>query len=247
MDRRHGLGTLAQRTADEAIKLLDDKDADEGFFLQVESASIDKADHAADACGMIGETDQIDEVIKEALDFAKKDKDTLIVVTADHAHTAEIVPDGEPSVSPVTRLKSPKDGGAVMSVAFGTVPWETFESGNYSMQHTGTQVRIAGYGPGSENVNGQLDQTDAFYVMANALGLNNGTKGGQKQVDSITKARETRSIKTLEEAKSVKGNLENAKVTLKARAGENGRLFGAVTSKEIAEAVKARQASAMPA
>lgn len=171
--------TAAEMTK-KAIELLDDPSADKGFFLQVESASIDKADHAADACGLIGETEQIDEVIKEALDFAKKDKDTLIVVTADHAHTAEIVPDGQPSVSPVTRLRSPKDGGAVMSVAFGTVPWETFESGNYSMQHTGTQVRIAGYGPGSENVNGQLDQTDAFYVMANALGLNNGTKGGQK-------------------------------------------------------------------
>ena len=178
-----------------AIELLDDPSADKGFFLQVESASIDKADHAADACGMIGETDQIDEVIKEALDFAKKDKDTLIVVTADHAHTAEIIPDGRPSVSAVTRLQSPKDGGAVMSVGFGTQPWldeegnpvfdkkangDPFDTPNFSMMHTGTQVRIAGYGPGSENVNGQIDQTDAFYVMANALGLNGGTDGGQK-------------------------------------------------------------------
>ena len=75
------------------------------------------------------------------------------------------------------------------------------------------------------------------YLLRNNLATE-WTKGGQKQVDSITKARETRSIKTLEEAKSVKGNLENAKVTLKARSGENGRLFGAVTTHEIADAIK---------
>ena len=113
----------------------------------------------------------------------------------DSAHTAEIIPDGRPSVSAVTRLQSPKDGGAVMSVGFGTQPWldeegnpvfdkkangDPFDTPNFSMMHTGTQVRIAGYGPGSENVNGQIDQTDAFYVMANALGLNGGTDGGQK-------------------------------------------------------------------
>ena len=38
-----------------------------GFFLQVESASIDKKDHAADACGQIGETEQLDQAVQEAL------------------------------------------------------------------------------------------------------------------------------------------------------------------------------------
>ncbi|MGV0433736.1 alkaline phosphatase [Corynebacterium ureicelerivorans] len=186
-----------------AIELLDDPSADKGFFLQVESASIDKADHAADACGMIGETDQIDEVIKEALDFAKEDGNTLVVVTADHAHTAEIVPDGEESVSAITRLESPKDGGAIMSVGFGTQPW-TVEDGKFktgSMQHTGAQVRIAGYGPGSENVNGQLDQTDAFYVMANALRLNGGTEGGQ-DLWEITMGNKVQSLASRRQAKS---------------------------------------------
>ena len=195
--------TAAEMTK-KAIELLDDKDADKGFFLQVESASIDKADHDADACGMIGETQQIDEVIKEALDFAKEDKNTLIVVTADHAHTAEIVPDGEPSVSAITRLKPSKDGGAVMSVGFGTQPWTTDAEGNLqtkSMQHTGTQVRIAGYGPGSENVNGQLDQTDAFYVMANALRLNDGTPDGQDPWE-ITEGNKVQSLASRRQAKS---------------------------------------------
>ena len=75
------------------------------------------------------------------------------------------------------------------------------------------------------------------YLLRNDLATE-WTKGGQKQVDAIQKARETRAVKTLEEAKSIKGNLEHAKVRVKARSGENGRLFGAVTTAEIADAVK---------
>lgn len=76
------------------------------------------------------------------------------------------------------------------------------------------------------------------YLLRNNLATE-WTKGGQKQVEAIQKAREIRAINTLEEAKSIKGNLENSKIRMKARAGENGRLFGAVTTAEIAEAVKA--------
>lgn len=65
------------------------------------------------------------------------------------------------------------------------------------------------------------------------------TKGGQKQVDSIAKGRETRAVKTLEEAKSIKGNLEASPVTVTAHAGQGGRLFGAVSTADIAAAVKA--------
>ena len=75
------------------------------------------------------------------------------------------------------------------------------------------------------------------YLLRNNLATE-WTKGGQKQVDAIQKAREIRAINSLEEAKSVKGNLEHTKIRLKARAGENGRLFGAVTTGEIAQAVK---------
>ena len=64
------------------------------------------------------------------------------------------------------------------------------------------------------------------------------TKGGQKQVDAIAAARETRAVKTLEEAQSIKGNLEARPVTVTAHAGTGGRLFGAVSTAEIAAAVK---------
>ena len=74
-----------------SIELLDD-DRD-GFFLQVESASIDKRDHASDLCGQIGETLQLDEALKVALAFQRKHPDTLVVETADHSHTSQIVGD----------------------------------------------------------------------------------------------------------------------------------------------------------
>ncbi|GGB23130.1 50S ribosomal protein L9 [Flexivirga endophytica] len=65
------------------------------------------------------------------------------------------------------------------------------------------------------------------------------TKGGQKQVDAITQARANRAVQSLEHAQSLKGNLESSVISLSARAGASGRLFGAVTTAEIAEAVKA--------
>ncbi|SDP52802.1 LSU ribosomal protein L9P [Pedococcus dokdonensis] len=65
------------------------------------------------------------------------------------------------------------------------------------------------------------------------------TKGGQKQVDAIAKGREARAINSLEEAKSIKGNLENKAVKVAAHAGGSGRLFGAVSTADVAAAVKA--------
>ena len=65
------------------------------------------------------------------------------------------------------------------------------------------------------------------------------TKGGQKQVDAIVTARATREVRSLEEAKQVKGRLEAGQVTVSAKAGNGGRLFGAVSTADIASAVKA--------
>ncbi|MDV3222928.1 50S ribosomal protein L9 [Intrasporangium sp.] len=65
------------------------------------------------------------------------------------------------------------------------------------------------------------------------------TKGGQKQVDALMKGREVRAIQDVEQAKAVKGRLEATSVTVTAKAGQSGRLFGAVSNGDIAEAVKA--------
>ncbi|MFC4530839.1 50S ribosomal protein L9 [Sphaerisporangium dianthi] len=65
------------------------------------------------------------------------------------------------------------------------------------------------------------------------------TRGGEKQIDSIKKARDAREIRDLGTAKEVAGRLGALRVTLKTRAGDSGRLFGSVTTGDIADAVKA--------
>ena len=64
------------------------------------------------------------------------------------------------------------------------------------------------------------------------------TKGGQKDVDAIRRARKVHAIQTLEAANEVKGKLEGLQVKLAVRSGEAGRLFGSVTQADIVEAVK---------
>ena len=63
------------------------------------------------------------------------------------------------------------------------------------------------------------------------------TRGGQKQVDSIKAARASRSVRDQEHAAQIKGKLESAPVDVKVRSGAGGRLFGAVTVTDIAEAI----------
>jgi alkaline phosphatase len=144
--------SLASLTT-KAIDLLDNED---GFFLQVEGASIDKQDHNANACGQIGETVDLDEAVQIALEFAKQDGDTLVVVTADHAHTSQIVGGATPGLNSVLTTVD----GQTMIVSYNTQP------AGGSQQHTGAQVRIAGYGPGAANVVGLTDQTDLFFTAS---------------------------------------------------------------------------------
>ncbi len=65
------------------------------------------------------------------------------------------------------------------------------------------------------------------------------TKGVEAQVTSIRKARKAREIATIEEAQQVRSTLQQRPVTLTARAGDSGRLFGAITPGDIAEALVA--------
>ncbi|MCK1794646.1 50S ribosomal protein L9 [Streptomyces sp. XM4193] len=65
------------------------------------------------------------------------------------------------------------------------------------------------------------------------------TKGGEKDVEQIRRGRKIREIATIEQANSIRGQLESTKVRLKVRAGDGGRLFGSVTQADIASAVKA--------
>lgn len=158
-DRPASVPTLAQMTK-KALDLLSTNE--KGFFLQVEGASIDKQDHAANPCGQIGETVDLDEAVQQALSFAREHGDTLVVVTADHAHSSQIVENGTKAPG-LTQALNTKDG-AVMTISYGNSEEE-------SQEHTGSQLRIAAYGPHAANVVGLTDQTDLFFTLKEAMGI----------------------------------------------------------------------------
>ncbi len=65
------------------------------------------------------------------------------------------------------------------------------------------------------------------------------TKGAEKQVATIRRAREVREVRDLGSAKQIQAQLSDLQVKLPARAGEGGRLFGSVTTTDVVEAVAA--------
>jgi large subunit ribosomal protein L9 len=74
------------------------------------------------------------------------------------------------------------------------------------------------------------------FLIPRGFGLR-WTRGGEKTIDSIKKARDARAVRDADHAAQVKATLEGATYSVKVRAGEGGRLFGAVTTAEIAHAI----------
>ena len=113
-----------------------------GFFLMVESASIDKQSHKRNPCGSIGEIEQLEEALARALEFANNHGNTLVIVTADHAQAAQILPDPShyaaypmPIYSPghTARLRTPE--GSIMRINYAT-------NNGFSEEHTGANVPL---------------------------------------------------------------------------------------------------------
>ncbi|WP_134766206.1 alkaline phosphatase [Nocardioides sp. 1609] len=142
---------LSAMTA-KAIELLDNPN---GFFLQTESAMIDKQEHSSDICGAIGDLAELDETVQVALEFQEANPDTLIIVTGDHAHSTQIIgnpaDDGRQTATVLTADGDP------MSVAYST--------NAVGSDHTGAQIRVAASGPQAANVTGVIDQTDLFRTL----------------------------------------------------------------------------------
>ncbi|MFI6565036.1 alkaline phosphatase [Streptomyces sp. NPDC050534] len=154
-------------SATKAIQLLEAKQqakhSKQGFFLQIEGASIDKQDHAADPCGQIGETAAFDRAVKVARAYAAKHPDTLVVTTADHGHTSQIVP--LEATPPGLSSTLVTDEGQQLKVNYST------NTPGRSQEHTGTEVRIAAQGPLAYRVLGITNQTDLFTTIREALRL----------------------------------------------------------------------------
>jgi alkaline phosphatase len=152
-----------------AIDLLETKNT-KGFFLQIEGASIEKQDHATNACGQIGETLAFDRAIGVALDYQEDHPDTLVVVTADHSHTSQIVGEDAAGTGLPTGYSTnltTKDG-QTLSLTYGTAGYEAGKAPATvppSMQHTGAVVPVWAVGPGGFEVLGTNDHTDLFKTL----------------------------------------------------------------------------------
>lgn len=88
VDRKHDarldstVPTLAEMTS-KALELLDG--GPNGFVLQIEGGRVDHAAHANDLPGMLYDQLEFEDAVRIAVEFALKDKETLVIVTADHA------------------------------------------------------------------------------------------------------------------------------------------------------------------
>ena len=159
--------SLADMTST-AIKLLDNR---KGFFLQIEGASIDKQDHATNACGQLGETVAFDEAIGVALDYQRSHPDTLVVVTADHSHTSQIVSEDAGGSGLPTGYSTnvvTKDG-QTLTLTYGTSGFggdgKAPVAAAPSQQHTGATVPVWGIGPNATEILGTNDHTDLFHTL----------------------------------------------------------------------------------
>jgi large subunit ribosomal protein L9 len=64
------------------------------------------------------------------------------------------------------------------------------------------------------------------------------TRGGEKQVTQIKRARKVREIRDLGHAQQVRDELQGLTIEVRAKAGEGGRLFGSVTTADVASAIR---------
>jgi len=163
--------SLADMT-DKAIEVLS-KGNKRGFILVVESSSIDKQAHARNPCGHIGELEQLDEVAGLARDYAGDHLGTMVMVTADHGQSAQLLPEtyfftppaGSPAFSSlgyVARVNT--QDGAVMRVGYAT-------SSGFLEEHTGVQVPVMVYRRIPFYLKPYVAQPELFFVMKEHLGL----------------------------------------------------------------------------
>jgi alkaline phosphatase len=116
-----------------------------GFFMMIEGSQIDWGGHAKNSDYIISEMQDFDQAIGQVLDFAKKDGNTLVIVTADHET-------GGYSINKGSKMGS-------IQGAFTT---------DY---HTGCLIPVFAFGPGAENFAGMYENTAIFHKMKALFGF----------------------------------------------------------------------------
>ncbi len=118
-----------------------------GFFLMIEGSQIDWGGHANNTEYVVNEMLDFDEVIGAVLDFAAKDKNTLVIITADH-----------------------ETGG--MTLNGGDMKTGRVDAKFTTTHHTAVMIPVFAYGPGSEKFSGIYENTAIFTKMLESLRLN---------------------------------------------------------------------------
>ena len=148
-----------------------EQENEKGFFLTIESASIDKKSHVRDPCGSIGEIAQLEQALNAALEYAAANPETLVLVTADHAQAAQIVPDPTlytglpiPVFSPgkVARIETPE--GSIMRINYAT-------NNIQSEEHTGANVPLFANTEGNKVLTPFMRQREIYQAMMQYLEL----------------------------------------------------------------------------
>lgn len=119
---------------------------DKGFFLMVEGSQIDWAGHANNTIYLVEEMLDFEKTIEAALDFARKDGNTLVVVTADHET-------GGVSLSAKHDPETGRDDYAEIGITYATGG------------HSATLLPVFAFGPGAEEFKGIYENTELFYKM----------------------------------------------------------------------------------
>jgi len=147
-----GRGDFLPEATKEAVNFLSQNE--KGFFLMVEGSQIDWGGHANNTEYLTSELLDFQKAIKAALEFAEKDGNTLVIVTADH------------ETGGFTLSSTPKqmEGGMVGSDYNIITP--TFSTSG----HSATLIPVFSFGPGSESFSGVYENTMIFDKMLEAAG-----------------------------------------------------------------------------
>lgn len=142
-----------------------------GFFLMIESASIDKQAHKRNACGSIGEVQQLIDALESSLAYAKDNPNTLVLVTADHAQAAQLIPDESlyadfplPIYSPGYIARITTLEGTTLAVNYATTNFDQED-------HTGATVPLYGNKESLGLVPPFIQQRELFEISRDYLGL----------------------------------------------------------------------------
>jgi len=122
---KNGRNNFLSLAAEKAMHVLNNNN-NNGFFLMIEGSQIDWGGHDNDSDYIISETLDFDKAIKTVLDFAKKDQNTLVIITADH-----------------------ETGG--YGITGQNKKTKKLETSFLNTDHTATMVPLFAFGPGAKN------------------------------------------------------------------------------------------------